>query len=147
MPEKAPDAQIAIAHLVSRVEATVVSSLLRANGVPNVIIGDAHASVEVNSWVLGGHRIMISARDHDETSEILRHAWLEGMDEPSYAQGKAVLRVFLILTALKLPFLAIVAIFGPLSFGWFIALLVQGLPIPVNPQGRGDYYLAAPSVS
>lgn len=87
------DAMIVVAALVSRVEALVVATMLEAAGILVHVGGAAHASVEVNSLALGGHRLWVPAWQHRAASEIL----LEVLDDEEWGYccslRRAVLRV------------------------------------------------------
>lgn len=137
------DAMVIVAALVSRVEALVVASMLEAGGVQVCVGGAAHASVEVNSLVLGGHRLWVPASQHRLASDLIFEVL--GQDEWSFSYGarRAVLRAAAFWTG----FTALVTLI-PWAFGSgpFAAILLSPLGVigmPVNPQGRGDYYLVA----
>lgn len=137
------DAMVVVAALVSRVEALVVASMLEAGGVQVCIGGSAHASVSVNSSLLGGHRLWVPANQHRLASDLILEVLGENEWGFSYGLRKAVLRVA--------GFWA--AVYGLLGgWGWlsgdyppWVALMspLAAVTTNVNPQGRGDYYLAA----
>ena len=135
------DAMITLAALVSRVEALVVASMLEANGIPVFVGGAGHASVEVNSLALGGHRLWISVSHHRIASELLLE--VRGDDEWSFSYGlrRSVLRVIGTIAAV---YVSVTAFLFSQGLVPLIAITVAPLGIlslPVNPQGRGDYYL------
>lgn len=68
------DAMVTVAIVVSRVEAAVLLSVLDAEGILAFAGGFHHASVEVNSLALGGHRIWVPEWQWAEASAILREA-------------------------------------------------------------------------
>jgi hypothetical protein len=135
---------VTIAIVVSRVEALVLVSLLEAEGVLALAGGIHHASAEVNSLALGGHRIWVPAVQWSEASAILREAG--ATSETPFCAGlqRAVVRFLAVWLGLYGSALALTAASGVIS-AWTAAfgLPLAGLAVPVNPQGRGDYYLTA----
>ena len=94
MPADQPmDAMVTLAALVSRSEALVVASMLEAAGVQVFVGGAGHASVEVNSLALGGHRLWVPAAQHLHASRVLREVLGEEEWGFSYGLRRAVLRV------------------------------------------------------
>jgi hypothetical protein len=143
MEEPAADAMIVVAALVSRVEALVTASMLEAAGIWVHVGGAGHASVEVNSLVLGGHRLWIPASQHAEASAILLEVL--GEDEWSFSFGarRAVLRFIGMFGAIGLAVGLGGAWFGVWSLPAALLSPFGVISFPVNPQGRGDYYLQA----
>ena len=139
-PEHA-DAMVTVAIVVSRVEAVVLVSVLEAAGVLVVAGGAHHAWVEVNSLAIGGHRIWVPASQWAEASAILREA---GAAEPQFSEGlrRAVLRFLALWLGLYGGALAVGVAAGAFLL-WDLAYLPFAALVPVNPQGRGDFYLAA----
>jgi hypothetical protein len=136
------DAMVVIAIVVSRVEALVLVSVLEAEGIIAVAGGVHHASVEVNSLALGGHRIAVPASQWAEASAILREA---GSDrDAAFCTGlqRAVLRFLGIWFCVYGGVAALVALGSAFPL-WVIASIPLAMAVPVNPQGRGDFYLAA----
>lgn len=137
------DAMVIVAALVSRVEALVVASMLEAGGILVTVGGSVHASVAVNSTALGGHRLWVPASQHVAASELILEVL--GEDEWSFSFGlrRAVLRVMAFWAGffglMFLPGLWLGAITLPEALLWPLAVFTT----PANPQGRGDYYLAA----
>jgi hypothetical protein len=141
-PVEHDDAMVIIAIVVSRVEALVLLSVLDAAGIPAVAGGVHHASVEVNSIALGGHRIWVSARDWSEASAVLREAGADREWQFSSGLRRAVLRLIGVWLALYGSLAASAVIVGALPPAILFGIPLSALTIPVNPQGRGDYYLA-----
>ena len=134
---------VTIAIVVSRVEAAVLVSLLEAGGIPAIAGGVHHASVEVNSLALGGHRIWVPASRWVEASAIFREAGADREWHFSKGLQRAVLRFLALWVGLNggiVAFFAAGGAFLPWTL-WAIPLSV--LSVPVNPQGRCEYYLAA----
>jgi hypothetical protein len=135
-----PDAMVAIAILVSRVEALCLASMLEAAGVHVVIGGDRHASVEVISLALG-HRIWVPASQAAVASAVIRESkHIEGW-RPSIGLRWAVLRFVSGYTALCGAMFAWGITIGAFPLVILLSLLLVPFTVPVNPQGRGDYYL------
>jgi hypothetical protein len=132
---------VVVAALVSRVEALVVASMLEAAGILVHVGGAAHASVQVNSLALGGHRLWVPAAQHHAASELLLEVL--GEDEWGYCPGlrRAVLRVLAVWAGMVAAAYGVGFVIGTLAIFdiWLIPL--SAVSLPVNPQGRGDYYL------
>jgi len=136
------DAMVTIAIVVSRVEALVLVSVLEAAGILAVAGGLHHASVEVNSLALGGHRIWVPASQWAEASAVLRES---GADRDwAFCSGarRAVLRFLGVWFCLYGGVAAVTALAGTFPL-WIIGTIPFAMVVPVNPQGRGDFYLLA----
>jgi hypothetical protein len=134
---------VTIAIVVSRVEAAVLLSVLEAEGIIAVAGGYHHASVEVISLALGGHRIWVPASQWAEASAILREA---GADRDwQFCEGlrRAVLRFLAVWVALYGAAMAATVAAGLYSAWGLLGVPFAALTVPVNPQGRGDFYLAS----
>jgi hypothetical protein len=136
---------ITIAIAVSRVEAVVVASMLEGYGIPVHIGADAQGSTEYNSLALGGYRLWVSQADWPAASDILRQSAASAPDSVVTGPRRAIFR-FWAATAGACALFAVPAIasFGSLAAGMVLSPLLM-LIVPVNPQGRADYYLAAPA--
>lgn len=141
--EQAADAMVIVAALVSRVEALVVASMLEAAGIQVMVGGAEHAAVEVNSLALGGHRLWVPASHHEAASAILREVFGQGMWEFSPGLQRAVIRFAVAWVGLWATSALAWSALGQASIMWVLAAPLSALTIPVNPQGRGDYYLVA----
>jgi hypothetical protein len=129
------DAMVTVAALVSRVEALVVASMLEAGGILVHVGGAAHASAEVNTAALGGHRLWVPASQHMAASE----------EEWAFSRGlqRAVLRFAGAWAGLSTAAALVICSLGKAPMLWALMAPFSALTIPVNPQGRGDYYLHA----
>jgi len=134
------DAMVIIAIVVSRVEALVLVSVLEAAGILVAAGGVHHASVEVNSLALGGHRLWVPAAQWAEASAILREAGADRDQEFCPGVRRAVLRFLALWLGIYGATAALVAPASdyPLSL---LASIPFAAIVPVNPQGRGDFYL------
>lgn len=138
--EQYSDAMVIVAALVSRVEALVVASMLEAGGIQVYVGGAAHASVEINSLALGGHRVWVPASQHRAASELL----VEVLGKEQWAFSKGLQRAVLRFIGAWAGLWSLCAAFGTLFGAPLYSILLAplgALTIPVNPQGRGDYYL------
>jgi hypothetical protein len=135
---------ITIAITVSRVEAVVVASMLEGYGIPVHVGGYAQGALESNALALGGYRLWVSDADWPAASDILRQSAVSAPDSVCTGPQRALIRFLGVWIG------AHIAIFAPVlptiivSAPWALALLPLQAIIPVNPQGREDYYLAAP---
>ncbi len=136
------DSMVIVAALVSRVEALVVASMLEAGGVLVFVGASSHASVSINSLALGGHRLMVPAYQHRLATDLLLEVL--GDDEWGFNYGlrRAVLRLIAFWTGLYLLFMISIIVEGGLPIMALVYAPFSALSLPVNPQGRGDYYLA-----
>jgi hypothetical protein len=132
---------VTVAIVVSRVEALVLVSVLQAEGILVVAGGIHHASVEVNSLALGGHRISVPASQWDEASAILRESGANWSWEFSEGLRRAVLRFLRTWLCLYGGVAALTALASPFPL-WVVGSIPFAMVVPVNPQGRGDFYLA-----
>lgn len=134
---------VLLAVLVSRVEAVVLASMLEAAGIDVHVGGLNHASVEVNSLALGGHRLMVPNRQYRDASEIVREA---GAGEECWRFSRGLRRAVLKFLALWVSLNAGIVAMGVWAVGlppfYLLATPLAALTVPVNPQGRGDFYLA-----
>lgn len=138
----ADDAMVTVAALVSRVEALVVASMLEAGGILVCVGGLGHASVEINSLALGGHRIWVPASQHRAASALLREVL--GEEEWGFSPGlrRAVLRVLALWAVPVISTYALAVWVGLMGAAGLALAPLSILSLPVQPQGRGDYYLA-----
>jgi hypothetical protein len=136
---------VTIAIAVSRVEAVVVASMLEGYGIPVHIGGDAQGSTEYNSLALGGYRLWVSEVDWPAASDILRQSAASAPDSIVTGPRRAIFRFWAATAGACAVFaLPAIASFGSLAAGILLSPLLM-LVVPVNPQGRADYYLAAPA--
>ena len=122
--------------------------MLRGYGIPAVINGENHASVEFISNVLGGHRLVVSRADYSAACEILR---ISGVLEHEAIPGgprPALLRFIAFYLAMQLVLLISANSAGVGSgvpyWAW-LALPLNVFTIPVHPRGPADYFLEQPA--
>ena len=140
-----PDAITVIAILVSRVEAIVLASTLEAAGIRVTVGGVHHASVEVNSLALGGHRLMVPMGQAKQASALIREVGADVNWQFDEGLRRAVIRFLKIWLGVYGALTLFVIMLGAVSWFVLLALPFQALIVPVNPQGRGDYYLLSDS--
>lgn len=132
---------VLLAALVSRVEALVVGSMLEAAGILVDVGATHHASASVNSLALGGHRLWVPDFQYLEASEILLEVL--GEEEWGFSRGlqRAVFRVAGFWALCYAAFLALASSAGLVTIFEIVEAPFAVLSVPVNPQGRGDYFL------
>ncbi len=134
---------VLLAALVSRVEALVASSVLEAAGI-HVFVGAVHhASAEVNSLALGGHRLMVPATQHRLASGLLREVLGNNEWGFSYGLRRAVLKFLGLWAGIQIGIVTCGVMLGVIGGPILFAIPLAVLGVPVNPQGRGDYFLSA----
>jgi hypothetical protein len=135
---------VTIAIAVSRVEAVVVAAMLEGYGIRVHIGADAQGSTEYNSLALGGYRLWVSEADWPTASDILRQSAATAPESFCTGPRRALVRFLAAWLGLHA---AVIVAFIP-AIGTppvTIALMPFAMMIvPVNPQGRADYYLAPP---
>lgn len=133
---------VTVAALVSRVEAVVIASMLEAGGIDVVIGASSHASVAVNSLALGGHRLWVPASQHRAASDLLIEVL--GEEEWTFSRGlqQAIFRFCGAWAAIWTALAGLGWLVGGAPLLYLFVAPLNALTIPVNPQGRGDYYLA-----
>lgn len=133
---------VTIAITVSRVEAVVVASMLEGYGIPVHIGAGAQGSTEYNSLALGGYRLWVSEADWPAASDILRQSAARAPDTIVNGPRRAIFRFWAAVLGLHAAFiLPPLAAVGSVAAGLLLAPLSM-LIVPVNPQGRADYFLA-----
>lgn len=136
---------VTIAIAVSRVEAVVLASMLEGYGIPVHIGAGAQGSTEYNSLALGGYRLWVSEADWPAASDILRQSAVNSPDVVATGPRRAILRFWAVVMAVHAVFvLPALAAFGTAASMLLLSPLNM-LIVPVNPQGRADFYLASPA--
>lgn len=138
---------VTVSIAVSRAEAVVVASMLEGYGIPVHIGGYAQGTTEYWSHVFGGYRLWISEDDHEAASQIIRQSG--ALDDISMRKWprKALVQLILFWAILKggaiLGAFSLQGITPPIQLYGLMAVEVFNLP--VNPQGKADYFLKEPS--
>lgn len=136
---------VTIGIAVSRVESAVVAGMLEGYGIPVHIGGYAQGTLEFNSLALGGYRLWVAEADWAAASDILRQSAASAPDTIVTGPRRALIRFWAVAVgshaALVLP---AIAALGTAASGLALLPLAM-LIVPVNPQGRADYYLAPPA--
>jgi hypothetical protein len=136
---------VTIAIAVSRVEAVVLASMLEGYGIPVHVGAGAHGTTEYNSLALGGYRLWVTEADWPVASDILRQCAVNEPESVVTGPRRAILRFWAVLMAVQAVFvLPAFATFGTAA-SMLLLLPLNMLFVPVNPQGRADFYLAPPA--
>ena len=142
--EQRAGSMVLLAIFVSRFEAQLIAGMLHGYGIHTSVDGEAHASAEYISLALGGHRLRVPAGDYQAASDILREAGVLDHD----VLHRRLRSPLLWLIGGVFGFVGgtsagMVALGAPV---WLLLMpLFSALSIPVDPRGRPDYFLAAPS--
>lgn len=137
---------VTVAIAVSRVEAVVVASMLEGYGIPVHVGADGHGGVEYNSLALGGYRLRVPEADWHAASDILRDSAARPPEELCTGPRRAIMRFWAAALAAQAAFLLpTLAAIGSLPAQLALAPL-SIIFVPVNPQGRADYFLAPAAV-
>lgn len=136
---------VTIGIAVSRVEAAVVAGMLEGYGIPVHIGGYAQGTLEFNSLALGGYRLWVAEADWPAASDILRQSAASAPDTIVTGPRRALIRFWAVAVGSHAAFvLPAIAALGTAASGLALVPLAM-LIVPVNPQGRADYYLAPPA--
>ena len=138
------DAMVPIADILSRSEALTVAAMLDAAGIIVHVGGEYHAGVSPYILAMGGFRLTVPRWQHIDASRVIANMLAVPESVPSPWLRRAVLRLF----AASMGGFALVACPYVLAMGLkalspLLLSLLFMLGVPVNPQGRGDYYIAA----
>jgi hypothetical protein len=134
---------VPIAHVVSRSEASVIASMLDAAGILSRTSADRHASVDPMSIAFGSYLITVPDWQHEDASAILSATFAVG--EFSFSEGlqTAVIKLLLAWVCSVTIVAGISLILSEETSVKDVFLLPFAiLTVPVNPQGRSDYYLS-----
>lgn len=118
-----------------------MASMLEANGIPVCVGASGHGSAEVNSLALGGYRLWIPASHHRIATELLIEVLDENEWEFSKGLRRAVLKFLALWGALQAGIAAIMIAVAGAPAMVLLAVPLDLLMVPVNPQARGDYFL------
>jgi hypothetical protein len=133
---------VPIACVVSKVEALVIVSMLNAAGIIVRIGAEHHASVDPISIALGNYWLTVPDWQYQDASNILAATF--AAEEHAFSEGlqTAVIRLLIIWLA-SLFVVAGVSVALSYEARWRDAFFVPLMmwPVPVNPQGRSDYFL------
>ena len=132
---------VVVAIVMSRVEAIVVSSLLDAAGVTVHAGGLHHASVEVNSLALGGHRLWVPETQHELASAILIEVFGQSNWHFSFGLRRAVLRFLGLWGGIHAVIFGVSAFAGLLPVYEVFLVPIVSLAVPVNPQAPPEFFL------
>lgn len=141
------DALVPIADLVGRGEALTVVAMLDAAGILVDVAGEHYLSVSADIVALGGFHLRVPAWQHSDASMIVAEMLDQPEPTPSRHTQRAYARlVMATIGASTLFALPWVGVIGLKAIAMIVAPSLALVTVPVNPQGRGDYYLSAPSL-
>jgi hypothetical protein len=139
------DKMVPLAIIISRSEAIVMASMLEAADIIVHVGGLHHASVAINSVALGHYRLMVAECQYGEASAIIADSF--AASEYCFSEGlqTAVIKLFLAWAgSIILVTGATMLYLGTTVIGHLWLLPLSFISTPVNPQGRSEYFLAAP---
>jgi hypothetical protein len=136
------DAMVPIACILGRGEALTVAAMLDAAGIIVHLGGEYYTSVSPDIVAIGGFRLTVPAWQHGDASALLEEILAQPEPEPNSharrALGRFAIATMGWMTIGVLPYAAlpganalVIILFSPVTL----------FTLPVNPQGRGDYYL------
>jgi hypothetical protein len=141
----ADDAMVPIAILLGRGEALTVAAMLDAAGIIVHLGGEYYTSVSPHIIAVGGFRLTVPASQHEDASAVIAAMLAEPEPPPSVQPRRAIGRLVIAMTAsvtmMISPYVIALGIKAMLAVVFAPTFM---LGIPVNVQGRGDYYIAAP---
>lgn len=134
---------VPIARLIGRGEALTVAAILDAAGIVVHLGGEYYTSVSADILAIGGFRLTVPASQHEAASRILTEVLAEPEPAPNGHMRRAIGRLALaIMGVTSVAVLPYAALLGLKALAIILFSPVMLLQLPVNPQGRGDYYLS-----
>lgn len=135
---------VPIAAILGRGEALTVAAMLDAAGIIVHVGGEFYTSYSADIIAIGGFRLTVPHWQFADASALLR----EMLAEPEPPVGSHMRRAigrFMLATLGSSSFLALpfVLTMGPNALLAILAYPLMVLTVPVNPQGRADYFLSA----
>jgi hypothetical protein len=141
------DKMVLLAIIISRSEAIVMASMLEAADIIVHVGGLHHASVAVNSVALGHYRLTVAECQYEEASAIISQSFAASEYHFSKGLQTAVIRLFFAWVGSLIAVTGVMMLYlGTNVIGSFWLLPLNFIVTPVNPQGRSEYFLAAPEV-
>jgi len=136
------DAMVPIARILGRGEALTVAAMLDAAGIIVHLGGEYYTSVSPDIVAIGGFRLTVPAWQHADASALVAEMLAQPEPEPNDHARRAIGR-FAAATMgwMTIGVLPYVSVLGVNALVAIIFSPVALLTLPVNPQGRGDYYL------
>ena len=138
------DAMVPIARILGRGEALTVAAMLDAAGIIVHVGGEYYTSVTPNIIAIGGFRLTVPAWQHGEASAVIAEMLAAPEPAPSNQPRRAVGRLVAAMMGSVMLLVSPYALaFGIKAMPPVLLTPIFMLGIPVNPQGRADYYLVA----
>lgn len=137
------DAMVPIAHILGRGEALTVAAMLDAAGIIVHVGGEHHSSATPYILAIGGFRLTVPQWQYADASALLAEMLAAPEPEPNTYMRRAVGRLAIAtMGSIGVIILPLAAFFGLKVLGVVLLSPLALLQLPVNPQGRGDYYLS-----
>lgn len=137
------DAMVPIAAILGRGEALTVAAMLDAAGIIVHLGGEFYSSVSADIIAIGGFRLTVPAWQYHDASHLLAEMLATPEPAPNRYAVRAIGRLIWVMVGsvgiMTLPF---AALFGLKALTAVLFSPLGLLQLPVNPQGRGDYYIS-----
>ncbi len=116
--------------------------MLEGYGIPVHVGGYAQGSTEYNALALGGYRLWVSEADWSVASELLRQSAASAPDSVVTGPRRAILRFWSVALAPQLALIVPALMSAGTAAAAALLFPFSMVFMPVNPQGRADYFLA-----
>lgn len=137
------DAMVPIAAILGRGEALTVAAMLDAAGIIVHLGGEFYSSVSADIVAIDGFRLTVPAWQYGDASSLLADMLARPEPEPNRHAMRAIGRLALAtMGSVAVVTLPLASLFGLKILVSVLFSPLSLLQLPVNPQGRGDYYLA-----
>lgn len=138
------DAMVPIARILGRGEALTVAAMLDAAGIIVHVGSEYYASVSPDIVAIGGFRLTVPAWQYADASAVLVDMLAQPEPAPNRHIRKALSRFALgTMGGMGIAVLPYAAVLGLKALALILLSPTAMILLPVNPQGRGDYYLSA----
>lgn len=136
------DAMVPIARILGRGEALTVAAMLDAAGIIVHLGGEYYTSVSPDIVAIGGFRLTVPAWQHADASALVAEMLAQPEPEPNGHARRAIGRFGMATMGwMAIGVLPYVSLLGAKALIAILLSPVALFTLPVNPQGRGDYYL------
>lgn len=137
------DSMVPVARILGRGEALTVAAMLDAAGIIVHVGGEYYTSVSPDIVAIGGFRLTVPAWQYEDASAILADMLSAPEPGPNGHTARAFGRLAMLLGGfLGVTTLPYALLYGVQSLVMLLYSPLFLLQVPVNPQGRADYYLS-----